>query len=93
MYRQGYEFLDPAPRNISAGLNFVSFQRTTRFIENILEIPKWMGDVNFGGPADPEPTDPPPIPLMSLLAGGCYAVPPNGDPFPGADLFASGDHA
>ena len=75
---------------ISAGPNVVSFQRTTRFIEDILEIPKWMGDVDFGGP---EPTDPPPIPLMSLLARCCCAVPPNGDPFPGADLFASGDHA
>ncbi|MGY1829110.1 Dyp-type peroxidase [Geodermatophilus sp. SYSU D01180] len=89
VYRQGYEFLDPATLDIHAGLNFVSFQRTTKFIENILDIPKWMGEVNFGGPAEPEPSDPRPIELMSLLAGGFYAVPPQGDPFPGADLFDS----
>jgi deferrochelatase/peroxidase EfeB len=87
LYRQGYEFLDAIPLDVQAGLNFVSFQRDTRFVERILSIGAWLGDVNFGGPAVPQGGEPSPIELMSLLSGGFYAVPPRAEPFPGAELF------
>jgi hypothetical protein len=46
-----------------------------------LTAPGWLGDANFGG------EKPQPSPLMSLIGGGLYAVPPAGGPFPGAALF------
>lgn len=44
-----------------------------------------MGDVNFGGVVG----DPfiPAFNLMSVVAGGLFAVPSVADPFPGASLF------
>lgn len=87
LYRQGYEFLDPISLDVQAGLNFVSFQRHTEFVENILSLGVWMGNVNFGGPAVPRAGEPPPIELMIMLSGGFYAVPPRAEPFPGAELF------
>jgi deferrochelatase/peroxidase EfeB len=91
IYRQGYEFLSPSPDgSLSLGLNFVSFQRDLKFVKTILELPSWMGGVNFGGPANPNPGEPTPIRLMSLIAGGFYAVPPIADPFPGASIFEIG---
>ena len=47
-----------------------------------------MGGVNFGGPEETTGTVPP-VRLMSLLAGGFFAVPPNAEPYPGAELFTS----
>jgi Dyp-type peroxidase family len=90
IFRQGYEFLDAVPGGgISLGLNFVSFRKDISAIRNILSIGDWMGNVNFGGVTNPDLTlnEPPPIPLMSILAGGFFAIPPTEDPFPGASLF------
>lgn len=87
IFRQGYEFLEPlAGGGIRAGLNFVSFQRELSCLTNILEAQLWLGEVNFGGPrvltaglAS--------ISLVTVLAGGYYAIPAKGEPFPGADIF------
>jgi len=90
VYRQGYEFLDTIPGNgINLGLNFVSFRKDVSAIRNILSIPDWMGGVNFGGVTNPDPSigEPPPVPLMSMLAGGFFAIPPTEDPYPGVSLF------
>lgn len=88
MFRQGYDFLDDidldGPR---LGLNFVSFQRSLAVFHHVLHLPGWLGDVNFGGPVDPQRGDPPQTPLISVLAGGLYAVPPVSEPFPGAEIF------
>jgi Dyp-type peroxidase family len=90
IYRQGYEFLDSVSGSgISLGLNFVSFRKDVSTIRNILSIADWMGSVNFGGVTNPDPIigEPPPIPLMSILAGGFFAIPPAEDPYPGFSLF------
>jgi deferrochelatase/peroxidase EfeB len=87
IFRQGYEFLEPLPGGgFRAGLNFVSFQRRLSFLNNILMAQVWLGEVNFGGPrvltaglAS--------VPLLTVMTGGYYAVPPMGEPFPGADIF------
>ncbi|MDQ3982991.1 MAG: Dyp-type peroxidase [Actinomycetota bacterium] len=88
IFRQGYEFLasidEDGPR---LGLNFVSFQKDLERLKSVLGLEGWLGDVNFGGPTRPEPGDPPQVPLITLLAGGYYAVPPRAKPFPGAGLF------
>ena len=87
IYRQGYEFLDPSEKGVRAGLNFIGFQRDLNAVRNILNISSWMGGVNFGGPDDIVGSIPP-VRLMSLLAGGFFAVPPISSPYPGAELFA-----
>jgi Dyp-type peroxidase family len=91
LYRQGYEFLDAlnadGPR---LGLNFVSFQQDLSVLHHVLNLPDWLGDVNFGGPSPGRAGDPPALEFVRLQAGGLYAVPPKGDPFPGADVFRSG---
>lgn len=88
IYRQGYEFLESlGPDGPRLGLNFVSFQSDLGTIQHLLHLPGWFGDVNFGGPSDPGPGDPPSPKLLSLAAGGLYAVPPRARPFPGAILF------
>ena len=80
MFRQGYDFLEQlGPGGARLGLNFVSFQRTLAAFVHVLHLPGWLGDSNFGGGE---------LELLSVLAGGLYAVPPAGDPFPGAELFA-----
>ena len=87
IYRQGYEFLDWVEgKGISVGLNFISFQRRINAVRMILGDPDWMGGVNFGGP-EGEMSRPPAIELMSLIAGGFYAIPPKSEPYPGASLF------
>jgi len=87
IFRQGYEFLEPnGDGALHVGLNFISFQRSLKRVRNILTTGGWMGDVNFGGST--AEAGAPPIPLMSVLAGGLYAVPPRADPFPGWPLFA-----
>ena len=87
IYRQGYEFLEVDEQGKPRlGLNFIGFQRDMAAIRNILSIETWMGAVNFGGPAG-NGQRPKPVKLMSLLAGGFYAVPPKGDPFPGSAIF------
>jgi deferrochelatase/peroxidase EfeB len=88
IFRQGYEFLEPITAgHLRFGLNFVSFQRSLRHLKDILTTDVWLGRVNFGGHTNPAEGGPPPIPFLSVLAGGYYAVPPKGDPFPGADIF------
>lgn len=88
VFRQGYEFLEPTMEGaLTLGLNFVSFQRDLERLTNILRLRDWQGDVNFGGPANPKPQEPLPIELLSSIAGGFYAVPPKGVPFPGAGIF------
>lgn len=90
IFRQGYEFLDDiGPDGPQLGLNFVSFQSDLSTLRNLLHLPGWLADVNFGGPGEPGPGDPRPIRLISLVAGGFYAVPPMEEPFPGAGLFAA----
>jgi Dyp-type peroxidase family len=87
VYRQGYEFMEILPDGaLHLGLNFVSFQRALSRVQDILHKQGWQGDSNFGGPEPPGPGEPG-IELMRIVAGGYYAVPPSGDPFPGADLF------
>jgi len=88
MYRQGYDFLDEVgPSGPVAGLNFISFQRDLQIFQHVLHLPGWLGEVSFGGPAEPQPGEPVEPRFLSLLAGGLYAVPPRRDPFPGADLL------
>jgi len=87
IFRQGYEFVEPlGSGQLRVGLNFVSFQRNLIHLTNILRTPGWLGNANFGGPA-PEPGQPRGIDLVELMAGGYYAVPPAGNPFPGSDIF------
>jgi len=88
IFRQGYDFLEAiGPDGPELGLNFVSFQSDLQTLQHIMHLPGWLADVNFGGPAEPEPGDPPSPPLITLLAGGLYAAPPRARPFPGAGLF------
>jgi Dyp-type peroxidase family len=88
IFRQGYDFLDSIGSDgPELGLNFVSFQSDLGTLQHLLHLPGWLADVNFGGPSSPGRGDPPSPRLISLLAGGFYAVPPRGRPFPGAELF------
>lgn len=90
IFRQGYDFLesiDPAGPHL--GLNFVSFQGDLGTLQHLMHLPGWLADVNFGGPTDPSPGEPPSPQLISLLAGGFYAVPPRAEPFPGSEVFGS----
>lgn len=89
IFRQGYEFLESINESpgFSAGLNFVSFQDTPERVSRMLTTPAWLGGVNFGG------SDTPPAtagkPLLSVLAGGVYVVPPANDKnvLPGFEVF------
>lgn len=86
IYRQGYEFVDSPPDGgVRVGLNFVSFQNDFDRVTQILETENWLRNANFGGIAD----DPaaPAFPLMSIVAGGYFLVPPIAEPFPGAEAF------
>jgi len=91
IFRQGYEFVESlGAGGLRVGLNFVSFQRSLGNITRILHLPGWLGDANFGGVADasaPVPGGLAPLRLISVIAGGYYAVPPSAKPFPGADIF------
>jgi Dyp-type peroxidase family len=88
IYRQGYDFLESiGPEGPALGLNFVSFQADLATLQHLLNLPGWLGDVTFGGPAAPAAGEPPSPRLLSLLAGGLYAVPPRARPFPGAALL------
>jgi Dyp-type peroxidase family len=89
MFRQGYDFLDGFHGGLPVlGLNFVSFQSDLRTLQHVLNLPGWLGDANFGGPAQPQPGEPPSPHIAALLAGGFYALPPRAKPFPGSDLFS-----
>ena len=92
IFRQGYEFLESTNESpgFSAGLNFVSFQDTPERVTRMLTSPSWLGGVNFGG-NDTHPTNQN-SPLLSVLAGGVYVVPPANDQnlLPGYDLFVVG---
>ena len=91
MFRQGYDFLDGFRDGAPVvGLNFVSFQADLRSLQHVLNLPGWLGDVNFGGPATPKAGDPPSPRFVALVAGGFYALAPRAEPFPGSDLFAAG---
>lgn len=88
IFRQGYEYLEGiGPDGPRLGLNFVSFQSDLEHVQQVLGLQGWLGDVNFGGPTAPRAGDPCPPDLMSLRAGGFYAVPPREEPFAGASLF------
>ncbi len=88
MFRQGYDALDGVgPEGPRAALNFVSFQGDLQVLQHVLHVPNWLGDVAFGGPADPAPGEPAEPRFLELRAGGLYAVPPRADPFPGAAVF------
>lgn len=87
IFRQGFEFLDVLDAGrVELGLHFVSFQRSLGRVRAILQLQGWMGDSNFGGTEPPRAGEPA-IDLMKLVAGGFYAVPPRGEPFPGAELI------
>jgi deferrochelatase/peroxidase EfeB len=86
IYRQGYDFFESLTgKTLRVGLNFVSFQRDLRVLQQLLHLPGWLGDANFGGASDNQRA----TPLASVAAGGLYAVPPRAEPFAGAELFAS----
>jgi Dyp-type peroxidase family len=86
IYRQGYDFLESLTADgVQLGLNFVSFQRDLRVLQQLLHLPGWLGDANFGGASDGLAT----LPLISVVAGGFYAVPPRARPHAGRDLFAA----
>jgi Dyp-type peroxidase family len=86
MFRQGYDYLaEIGPEGPHVGLNFVSFQRDLGVLQHVLNLPGWLGDVNFGGMTGPGHPAPPS--LIGLEAGGLYAVPPRLRPFPGAAVF------
>lgn len=88
MFRQGYDFLESiGPGGPELGLNFVSFQADLAAFQHVLHLPGWLADVNFGGRPAPGPGEPASPMLLSVLAGGLYAVPPVAEPFPGAELF------
>lgn len=88
IYRQGYEYLDGfAATGPRLGLNFVSFQCELDHLRQILCLPSWLGEVNFGGRSDRAPGEPPPISVITLDAAGLYAVPPCSGRFPGAQLL------
>jgi deferrochelatase/peroxidase EfeB len=86
IFRQGYDFLESLGQDgLRVGLNFVSFQRDLRVLQQLLHLPGWLGDANFGGPTGAAAA----APLISVAAGGLYAVPPRGKPFAGAELLSS----
>lgn len=88
LYRQGYEFIDsPLDGGMRIGLNFVSYQRDAGLLTSILSSKGWMGDTNFGG-VEGNPVVPA-FSLMSIVAGGFFAVPPLAEPFPGHQLFVN----
>lgn len=87
IFRQGFEFVEPLEGRLRLGLNFVSFQRSLTRLINILVVPGWLGNANFGGYTDAQPGEPPYVSLVSVIAGGYYAVPPKAEPFPGAEIF------
>jgi deferrochelatase/peroxidase EfeB len=92
IFRQGYEYLEGiGPDGPRLGLNFVSFQSDLQHLKQVLGLSGWLGDVNFGGPSNPGAGDPKPPALLSLVAGGFYAVPPRHDPFPGAALLSTAE--
>lgn len=87
IFRQGYEFLESFDQGKPRlGLNFVSFQRRLSRLTKILTADSWLGDANFGGREGGTGMFAS-VPLVSVLAGGYYAVPPRGRPFPGAKIF------
>jgi deferrochelatase/peroxidase EfeB len=91
MFRQGYDFLeDVGPDGPRLGLNFVSFQRDLAIPTHVLHLPGWLGDVNFGGRPAAGPGEPPSPTFVCVAAGGLYAVPAAAEPYPGAELFATG---
>lgn len=89
IFRQGYEFLEPADAapGFRAGLNFVSFQDTPERLIRMLRQPSWLGEVNFGG--DPAAQPPGLNRLLEVRAGGIFVVPPvvDEEAFPGESLF------
>lgn len=87
IFRQGYEFLDDICGSPRLGLNFVSFQHDLGIINHLLHLPGWLGDVNFGGRPQPPEGEPRTVPLVTVAAGGFFAVAPRDEPFPGASIF------
>jgi Dyp-type peroxidase family len=91
IFRQGYDFFEGfTPAGPIAGLNFVSFQRDLSSIQQLLHLPGWLGNANFGGPTGASAGEPASPALIALVAGGLYALPPAADPYAGASLFERG---
>jgi len=94
IFRQGFDFLDSVgPDGPVLGLNFVSYQSDLSTIQHLLRLPSWLGDVNFAGaplvPEEPAGNRARQSPMITVSAGGFYAVPPTDGPFPGAGLFGT----
>lgn len=87
IFRQSFEFLEPSNGDkgspFRVGLNFMSFQNDPRRLFFILTDPNWMGNVNFGGPAEIQGMHN----LVSVFAAGVFFVPRVQRPFPGASIF------
>jgi deferrochelatase/peroxidase EfeB len=87
IFRQGYDFLESINTSpfIRAGLNFMSFQGSTRRLSGILKY--GLGKINFGG--DPEKPFFSENKLLSVRAAGMFLVPPydERDAFPGQKIF------
>jgi Dyp-type peroxidase family len=89
IFRQGYEFVDPPypGRDLSVGLNFVSFQDTPSRVIATLTQANWLGDTNFGGDLATQSTTV--GRLLKAQAAGiffCPEAPASGD-FPGSSIF------
>ncbi len=86
IFRQGYDFLESiGPAGPRLGLNFISYQADLSTVQHLLHLPNWLGDVNLGGPSRDGVAGE--VPMVSLIQGGLYAVPPRRQPFPGADII------
>lgn len=90
IFRQGYEYLEDITwSGARLGLTFISFQNDLFHFRQLLGLSGWLGDVNFGGPSGNQRLEP--QDLITVRAGGLYAVPPRARPFPGARLFSGTD--
>ena len=87
IFRQGFDFLEFDFRNPTkrarVGLNFVSYQNDAGRLLFILTDPSWLGNTNFGGPQNGHRNNK----LISVLASGLFFAPPDGEPFPGSNIF------
>jgi Dyp-type peroxidase family len=88
IFRQGYEYLeDLGPDGPRLGLNFVSFQSDLQQLQQA-----WAGRLarrrQLRRAQATRARRAPSPQLLSLRAGGFYAVPPRETPFPGVGLLA-----
>ncbi len=87
IFRQGFDFLESINTSpfIRVGLNFISFQGSTKRLSGILKY--GLGKANFGG--NPEKPFLGENNLLSVRAAGMFLVPPydERDAFPGQRIF------